>query len=614
MRVPSLIVLGALAAAGAAAQNFAGLGLLGPESPATTVYNGPRAKVSMWIWSDKYTYSPGQALTLKWTVKTNNDLYPYTVLVYRQNNQTGAKSYFPGGGSDPVDINGNTLAQGFQPVQLTDATKAVLIGSGGRFPAMVIPGEVGMHTIVVQLRDYTGTHVLKTAYMKIGVVNTVTTITGDITADRTLTNDTEWHIQGIVYVKNGATLTVDPGTFVFGQPGTTPPSALIITQNGKIIANGSKSRPIVMTSSQPFGQRIRGDWGGLVLLGKAPINVGGNTSGGVCPAGGCQNAPGTFYIEGLVGNPDSLYGGTDPKHNCGSLKYVRVEYAGTILSPNNELNSFTWGGCGTDTVAEHLQAIYGKDDDFEWFGGTMNAKWLVGGLAADDGTDYQLGFTGKVQFGIIYESPDSPGNRGIEGDNSEYNQAAEPFSNPTFFNISYFGIGTPASQSDEANAAGIFLRRGSRGSFNNLLVSNFNGPCLDLNDATTQAQADAGNVTMNGILCWRNNRGGSAQADTLVGNIPTGNASGVYSNAYAQGQKGNGAGKNFVVADPLAARPFQYSDPDFSGLFGSPIFRSGWVAPPDDGFFDQSAKFIGGIGDEDWTEEWTSWLVEQDVQ
>jgi hypothetical protein len=450
--------------------------------------------------------------------------------------------------------------------------------------------------------------------MKIGVVKEAVTIQGDITADRTLTNDTEWDVKGVVYVKNGATMTIEPGTFVIGQPGTTPPSALIITQNGKIMASGTKSRPIVMTSSLPFGQRTRGDWGGLVMLGKAPINVGGNIPGGtgICPPEGCKNAPGTFYIEGLVGNADSVYGGTDANHNCGTLRYVRVEYARTILSPNNELNSFTWGGCGKQTVAEHLQAIYGKDDSFEWFGGTMDAKWLVGGLGADDFTDYQLGYTGRVQFGLMYQSPDAPGNRGVEGDDSEYDQAATPYSNPTFYNITYFGSGNPGF--DEANAPGIFLRRGSRGSFNNIVVSNFYSPCIDINDTTTQAQADQGNVKMNGVLCWNNNIGANG-ANTLEGQmLVNGLASAPYNLAYAQGQKGSGSGKNFLVADPLIRRPFEYSDPDFRGLFASPMFRAGWVQPPDDGFFDQSAKFIGGIGDEDWTEEWTSWLVEGDIQ
>ncbi len=607
MRIVSLTLLG-LAAIVAPAQeinpvdNTAAARL----TPRAVVYNGPRAKVSMYAWSNKYVYRAGDAVTLKWTVKTNGDLYAYTTFMYRQNNQTGVKTYLPGNTETPTDINGNT-PDALQPAVLADASKATLIGAGGKFPAITLPAEYGMHTIAVQLRDYTGTRVLKTAYMKIGVVKNATTITGDITGDRTLTNDTQWDLKGIVYVKNGATLTVEPGTFVFGQPGTAPPSALIITQTGKIVANGTKSRPIVMTSSQAFGSRIRGDWGGLVMLGKAPINVGGNiATGATCGTTGCKNEPGTFYIEGLVGNPDSLYGGTDANHNCGSLKYVRVEYAGTILSPNNELNSFTWGACGKQTVAEHLQAIEGKDDCFEWFGGNMDAKWLIGGNCADDYTDYQLGYTGRVQYGLMYQSADSPGNRGVEGDNSEYNAAAEPFSNPTFYNISYFGSG--AVGFDEAASPGLFVRRGSRGSFNNLAFLNYYSGCINVSDATTQAQADLGNLTMNGILCYNDNIGAKG-ANTLAGQIPT-----AYDQLYAQGQKGNGAGKNFLFSDPFITRPTEYSDPDFMGLFGSPLFRAGWISPPDDGFFDQTAKFIGGIGDEDWTEEWTSFLIENDIK
>jgi len=562
------------------------------------VYNGPRTLTSMWIWSDSYTYAPGDALTLRWTVKTNGDLYPYTVFVFRQNNQTGAKTFFPGG-ADATDIGGNTQAQGFQPAALSDVSKAVLIGSGGRFPALMAPDEPGMHTIVVQLRDYTGTRVLKSSYMKFGVVTKTQTISGDITTDTRLTNDTKWELRGAVFVKNNATLTVEPGTFVFGQPGSQPPSVLVVTQNGRISANGTKSRPIVFTSSQPVGQRKRGDWGGVILLGKARVNVAAGTSDG--------NASGSFFIEGLTTNPDAAYGGSDDNHNCGSLTYVRVEFAGSILSPNNETNSFTWGGCGKGTVSSHLQASYGLDDSFEWFGGSADAKYLVGGNGADDYVDFQLGYTGRVQYGIFYQSPDARGNRGIEGDNSEYNQAATPASNPTMYNLSFFGSGQAGF--DEANSPGIFLRRGARGTFNNMSVSNFFSSCIDVNDAATQAQGDAGNVKMDGVVCWKNNLGGTP-ADTLAGNIP----SATFNLPYAQGQKGNGAGKNFLVANPLFTRPFEYSDPDFSGLFGSPLFRVGAVQPPDDGFFDQSAKFIGGIGDENWTEEWTNFLIESDIQ
>lgn len=557
------------------------------------IYNGPRSAVSMHIWSDKYTYRAGDTLTLKWTLKTNNDLYPYTVVAFRQNNQTGQRIYLPGGTEAATDFAGNTVAAGFQPAQLQNATKATL-------GTATVPNEPGMHTIVVQLRDYTGTRVVKAAYMKIGVVTGVQTLTGDITANRTLTNDTQWNLSGVVAVKNNAVLTIEPGTFIIGQPGSQPPSLLLITRNGRIVANGTKSRPIIMTSSQAFGARNRGDWGGLVMLGRARVNVPANAAGG--------NTAGEFFIEGIPSTEDSRYGGTDDNHNCGSLQYVRVEYAGSILSPNNEINSITWGGCGKATVADHLQASYGLDDAFEWFGGNNDAKYLVGGLHADDYVDFQLGYTGRVQYGLFYQSPDVKGNRGIEGDNSEYNAGSTPFSNPTMYNMTFIGSG--AVGFDEGTSPGIFLRRGARGTFNNMVVTRFFSPGISVSDAATQTQADGGNVKMDGILLWNNGLGSNPAAANTV----EAQAGGGYSTLFATGANAGGNGKNFLSVAPMLTRPFEYSDPDFSGMFGSPLFRAGFVAPPDDGFFDQSAKFIGGIGDEDWTEEWTSFLTDEDIK
>ena len=597
MRVLSVVVLLAVSCA------FGQDGVMRPASVSDLDRNAvgfgsldPR--VSMWIWSDKYVYRAGDPLTLKWTVKTNGDLYPYTVVAYRQNNQTGVKTYFPGG-AEVTDTSNNKVADGFQPVRLQNVTKAVLLGSGGTLGDVVtVPNELGMHTFVVQLRDYTGNRVLKAAYMKIGVVSEQVAVSGSITAATTWVNTKSYLISGIVAVKNDATLAIEPGTFVFGASGSQPPSALLITRNGKINASGSKSRPIVMTSAQAFGQRKRGDWGGLIVLGKAPINVGANTAGNT-------NAAGTFFIEGLSATDDGLYGGTDPNHSCGTLRYVRMEYSGSILSPNNETNSFTWGGCGKGTVADHLQAIYGLDDSFEWFGGNMDAKYLVGGLGADDFVDFQLGYTGRVQYGVFYQSPDARGNRGIEGDNSEYDNAASPSSNPTMFNLTFIGSGNPGF--DEASSPGLFLRRGARGTFNNIVVQNFYSASVEFNDATTQAQMDAGNVSMNGILIWANNLAAQG-ANTLTGQIV--NAATL---AFAQGTRGQGNGKNFLVADPQMRRITEFSDPDWTGVFGSPIFRAGWVSPPDDGFFDQSATFLGGIGDDNWMDEWTSFLVETDI-
>ncbi|MEQ1885220.1 MAG: hypothetical protein ABL967_09180 [Bryobacteraceae bacterium] len=555
-------------------------------------------RLSVWMWSDRYVYRPGESLTVRWAGRSNGDTTPYTVFFYRQNNQTGKKYYLPLGTEEVTDVVGKTAGAGFTVLNAGDTPKSVVIGNGGLYPAITIPNEFGMHTIVAEVRDATATRVMKRVYLKISVVSETVDVTGPITSDTTWVNTKNYILRGIVFVKSGATLTIEPGTVVQGAPGSQPPSALVVTREGKINAAGTRSRPIIMTSLQPFGQRTRGDWGGLVLLGKAPINVSANTNN-------LANPEGTFYIEGLAATSDGLYGGTEPNHNCGNLSYVRVEYAGAILSPNNELNSFTWGGCGKGTTANHLQAIYGLDDSFEWFGGNMDAKYLVGGLSADDFVDFQLGYTGRIQYGVFYQSNSARGNRGIEGDNSEYNNGATPSSNPTMYNLTFIGSGQPGF--DEANAPGLFLRRGARASLYNMAVMNFYSSAVELTDANTQAQMDQGNVVMDGVLMWNNNvgTGGGLGITQQISNAAT--------QSFAQGTRGNGNGRNFSVADPKLARLTDLSDPDFRPTVGSPALSIGAVVPPDDGFFDQSAHFIGGMGEENWMEEWTSFLQEPDI-
>jgi hypothetical protein len=552
--------------------------------------------VAAWIWTDKVWYNPGERLTLKWTVKTYGEIYPFTVVAYRQNNQTGVKTYAPKGTHEVTDLLGNPV-DSFQPFVLADTEKGVLIGDGGLVPADLgaVPDEPGMHTIVIELRDGTGARILKTLYAKVGVVKDFVDVTGNIESDTTWTNDKLYRISGVVYVRNNATLTIQPGTIVFGQPGSQPPSVLVVTRNGKIMAEGTRSRPIIMTSALAPGERTRGDWGGLIMLGKAPINV------AAIPGRGNDN--GEFFVEGLPATEDTKYGGSDAAHNCGSLKYVRVEYAGSIFAPNNESNSFTWGACGTGTKSEYLQASYGLDDSFEWFGGSMNAKYLVGNLAADDYIDFQLGYTGKIQHGIFFYSADSKGNRGIEGDNSEYDQSATPRSTPTMFNLTFVGGGAPGF--DESNSPGLYLRRGAAGSFNNILVTNFYSAGTFLDNPTTQEQATNGNLKMNGILLWNNNIG-KGGGDTLASQVDANMLD------YAQGTRGNG--KNFMVADPMLRRPFEFSDPDFRVLNGSASLKATWIQPPDDGFFDQTARYCGGASDKAWWEEWTNFLQDFDIK
>jgi hypothetical protein len=549
--------------------------------------------IAAWIWTDKVWYGIGESATLRWTVKTDGETGPYTMVVYRQNNQTGVKTYFPGDSTMPTDLTGNAVGE-FKAYDLSDTEKGVLLGEGGLAGgAATMPDEPGMHTFVVEFRTADGNRILKTCYMKVTVITDFVDVTGNIEDDVTWRNTKLYRLNGVTYVRNNATLTIEPGTVIIGQPGSEPPSVLVITPNGRIMAEGTASRPIIMTSALPMGQRSRGDWGGLILLGKAPINV-------AAGAAGKDNPAGQFYIEGLPAGVNTRYGGSDPEHDCGTLRYVRVEFAGSIFSPNNEANSFTWGGCGTKTTSEFLQASYGLDDSFEWFGGTNNAKYLIGGLGADDFVDFQLGFTGKIQYGIFYQDADSTGNRGIEGDNSEYDQGASPLSKPEMYNLTFIGSGVPGF--DESNAPGIYLRRGAGANLYNTLVTRFFSTGVHVDGSSTQAQIDAGRLTMDGILLWNNNIG-SGSGTTLASQIHSGTLT------FAQGTRGNG--RNFLVADPKMRRAFEFNDPDFRPLPDSPIFRANWVQAPDNGFFDQRARFAGGAGDEAWWQEWTFFVTEQ---
>lgn len=541
------------------------------------------SSASMWVWATNgnrrtgepdYLFRAGDSLTIRATLKPNNDLYPYTVVAYRQNNQNGRKFYLPGNTEAVTDFFGKTVDEGFQITRLPEWNKFSVA-------TVTVPNELGMHTIVVQLRDYTGTRVLKTAYWKFSVVSAVEDLPATITANRTLTNDKAYRVSGIVQVRNNATLTIDPGTIIVGAPGSQPPSVLLITTAGRINAQGTRSRPIIMTSSQPVGSRQRGDWGGLIMLGRAGIN---DTSG-------------SLNIEGLPDNEDTRYGGTNDAHDCGTLRYVRVEFAGALLRPNEETNSFTWGACGTASKSEYLQAHYGFDDSFEWFGGINDAKYLVGTYGADDYVDVQVGYRGRIQHGIFVANADRS-NRGIESDNYERDFAARPLGNPTMYNFSFIGSG--AAGFDESDSPCLYFRRGSGGSFNNMLCYNWTTRTVGGANIADSIQPNltAGTFNMTGILSFNNGAANNFDAQVAAD-----------FRAYL-----NNASRQMVIADPLLRNPLERSNPDLRTNIGSPVHRATWNQPPDDGFFDQWATWIGGMGNYDWTEEWTVFMQEEDLK
>lgn len=255
----------------------------------------------------------------------------------------------------------------------------------------------------------------------------VVTVSGVINTNMTWSASNEYHLNGKVYVSGGATLTIQPGTKIVGLYNDVPAkaSALVITRNGKINAAGTASNPIVMTAES--NHQYPGGWGGFVVLGNAPINQ--------------TNNPVIEGIESdeLPADVDIHYGGSNANDNSGTIQYVRVEYAGANVSQDNELNSFTFGGVGAGTTFDHCQAYYGEDDAFEFFGGTINGKYLVSTSTHDDAFDFDFGYTGKLQFLVATVDANSTyytkDPNGIECDNDSKGTSLTPFTHPTISNL-----------------------------------------------------------------------------------------------------------------------------------------------------------------------------------
>ena len=305
------------------------------------------------------------------------------------------------------------------------------------------------------------------------------TLSGNITANTTLTRGNTYHLKGGVHVKPGATLFIQEGVTV--KSDLDPSTAYLLVEPGaKIEAIGTASSPIVFTSGQanPLPQ----DWGGIILTGKAPINVTGGTASSEMGAG-------------------VTYGGTDPNDNSGTLKYVRVEYTGKKQTPEKEHNGFTFEGVGAGTTLEYLSSYRGGDDGIEFFGGTVNLKYAVVYGAQDDLFDWTYGWSGNGQFWLGVQEQSSSasfkavGDRGFEADNNGSNNANTPWSNPTISNVTLVGSLTAATGDDPTtatatgNTRAMKLRAGTRGQLYNFVMYNFNKGVEVEHDVTLEGMA-----------------------------------------------------------------------------------------------------------------------------
>lgn len=251
-----------------------------------------------------------------------------------------------------------------------------------------------------------------------------------ITASTTWTADNYYVLKGNIYVQAPAVLTIEPGTVIFGDK--VSKGALVINRGAKIEAVGTETEPIVFTSSAPPSFRNYGDWGGVVILGKAVNNQSTNQS-----------------IEGVTGTSgdDGKYGGDDDADNSGTFQYVRIEFAGIALSTDNELNGLTLGSVGSGTTIDHVQVSYSGDDSYEWFGGTVDAQYLIAYRGWDDDFDTDFGYRGNVQYAVSHRDSniaDKSGSNGFESDNDGAGSVKTPLTSPTFSNVSWFGPGVYA--------------------------------------------------------------------------------------------------------------------------------------------------------------------------
>ena len=411
----------------------------------------------------------------------------------------------------------------------------------------------------------------------------------DITGTRNLVKDSVYVLQGQINVSG--TINIAAGTVIKGDKLTK--GCLIILPGGKINAVGTATQPIVFTSRLDLGLRAAGDWGGLVIVGKAPVNQS------------------TALVEGLtreVAYGTSAFATRDAADNSGKLQYVRIEFAGIALQPDKEINGLTLCAVGSGTTIDHIQVSYSGDDSFEWFGGNVNAKYLIAFQGLDDEFDTDFGFSGKVQFGVGIRNPrvaDVSSSNGFESDNDASGATATPQTAPVFCNMTLIG---PWKTSADKNVnsmfnAGMHIRRNSSLSVFNSVFAGWNIGLL-LDAASTYANATSGNLAIQNCVLV------ASKVSTVKGAGITDQQAldffntAAFSNQIISDNVTAKISNSFIDATKTgtAANPTSMLPEAGSALLSGASFTHDKVK---DAFF-TATTYIGAFGTTDWTKE--SWV------
>lgn len=415
-------------------------------------------------------------------------------------------------------------------------------------------------------------------------------IRGSITSSQTWTANKTYRLRGYVYVENGATLTIEPGTKIVSNKDSA--GVLVIYKGAKINAAGTATNPIVFTSAET--DKKPGDLGGVVLVGQATGN-GNHTT-----------------LEGGVDAAHKAFGGTNDADNSGVLQYVRIEYGGKAVNPGDEINGLSMYAVGSGTTVDHIQVIRGLDDAFEFFGGSFNAKYLIAYNCADDDYDMDDGYHGKIQFAVSIKDPAFTDGKGTSGDisnNFEVDNTTDangylstPVTSPVLSNFTAIGPNNAAGTSADYGY-GMRWRRGSKFILGNSIVMGGQKAGLDLdNDPTATFYKNGDSGFKSSLLHAVAN---PYQTDKL--------SAVVFSAADLKGLvEGRDGSKSYTnAADIGLTDAFNNAAPNLMPKTGSPAigFAVNFTGSLADAFFTKTT-YAGAVdpAGTDWTKaSWTSW-------